>query len=413
MKRFKYKYLLMSIQQNMHRLLYLVSFIIIVFLIFNLYYRVWMNRTTNTKKDPIPATSSIFLSSLLSSSSPVIETLPEESMGSIMRRQVESVDKLNKMSLKDLVVKSSFNSAYNGKEVDIQAIHDNLQNGFRLLDFEIYADNNKNPVIAYNSDKSVYLFNKRETNTLMIKDVFHAITKYGFGAPSPNAVEPLFLNLRVYVTDTSEYEIYTKLAQHIDTYLSSYMYLDKNRVALPVTKDTIIEKIQRKLIIIIDITILPPAYSRDDKLQSYEELIDSCDIKGMTSKNCEDYFRNAPGYCKLRRWTNIHGGKQNLQIYTIHDLLRMQPQPVNINDKKGTDTTILKMVYPNEIYNEHENYLQEKLLLNIVKNYGVQFLLFSTYKKNPTLDDMAEFYSKRIGGIVTIEYIIKYYRTET
>jgi hypothetical protein len=262
----------------------------------------------------------------------VIETLlPKESNGSIMKRQAASMETLASMELKDVVVQSSFNSAYDGKNLSLDYLQKNLSQGYRLLDFEIYADKNKNPVVGYNPDKSTYYFKKNDT--LILKDVFTAITKYGFNAPSPNPYQPLFVNIRIYIADTSEYVIYRKIAYYIENYFTSYMLLDENNVAIPITKNTTMDQLKQKLVLIIDTSILPGSYSKDEKLESYEELVDKCESEMAKTTDIKSYYKMAADHCQLRRWTNIRGGKPDMSYYSIQDLLRFSIQPVLINAK--------------------------------------------------------------------------------
>jgi len=389
-------------------LLYGLSLLFFIYLLFDFYRRgvVTCETMKNAKENftiktpPTPSTPP-----------PIIETLPEESTGSIMRRQSASMDEMAIIELKDVVIKSSFNSAYDGKQVSVDNIQKNLNDGFRLLDFEIYADKNKNPVIGYNPDKSSYLFNKK--NVLLLKDVFSAITKYGFNAPSPNPFQPLFVNFRIYVTDTSEYVIYKKIASYIETFFTPYMLLDGNNVAIPITKTTTLGQLKQKLVVMIDTSILPAPYSKDEKLQSYEELLDKCGRDYAQATDCDSYYQIAPDYCQVNRWTNIQGGKEEMRIYTIQDLLRISIQPVLVNDDKSTNTVDLKFAYPNEIYNENENYLYGNILYELVRNHGVQFPLFSTYNNTRALKNMMDYFTDKQGGILTMEYVIKYYKADT
>ena len=105
-----------------------------------------------------------------------------------------SNDSLEKPTLKDYVIKSSYNSAVTGKNVNIDMVKYLLTRGVRLLDFEVLLIDDK-PMITYTNDTSLETIETE--NTLLLDNVFSMLSTSAFVQPTPNLNDPLFIHLRI------------------------------------------------------------------------------------------------------------------------------------------------------------------------------------------------------------------------
>ena len=88
-----------------------------------------------------------------------------------------------KPTLKDYVIKSSYNSAVTGKNVNIDMVKYLLTRGVRLLDFEVLLIDDK-PMITYTNDNSLETI--ETNNTLLLDNVFSMLATTAFVQPTPN-----------------------------------------------------------------------------------------------------------------------------------------------------------------------------------------------------------------------------------
>lgn len=123
-------------------------------------------------------------------------------------------------------IKSSYNSCVTGKFlngwVNLCALDRVIQQGCRVLDFEIYSVNGKCAVAASNSVK----FTEKGTyNSIPIGDVLErirntAISQSASTEHCPNPSDPLFLHFRM---KTESEDVYTELAKSIASNLGSVL----------------------------------------------------------------------------------------------------------------------------------------------------------------------------------------------
>lgn len=165
-------------------------------------------------------------------------------------------------------VKSSYHSAYNGKDISTDMVLYVLHRGYRFLDFEIYHDYvsgvnpNTNAVIMSNPNKkAVVSFTDGSTtskNNLELKDILEIIHLNAF-SNVPNNNDPLFIQIRPMYNmpvakDTSDEknkkigentQLNTQIEQALGIF-SSYKYDDKVDGLTP------IKNVLKKIIIIMD-----------------------------------------------------------------------------------------------------------------------------------------------------------------
>ena len=102
------------------------------------------------------------------------------------------------LPLKELCIKSSYNSAYNGYDISgNNMIEYVLSRGCRFLDFELYYDNSS-VKLNYTADPTFTTFTNATPNEVEFGSVMSYITdNYKSGDFIPNKLDPLFIHLRI------------------------------------------------------------------------------------------------------------------------------------------------------------------------------------------------------------------------
>ena len=130
--------------------------------------------------------------------------------------------KNQKNSLDSFVIKSSFDSAYDGETVSTDMVTYVLSRGYRFLDFEVYyaVPTPKEGETPSNVPKAVVGYSTRgaypssSNNAILLSDVLDTVIRNAFKNPVPNLEDPIFIQIRpMYqlfsVNDTEE----TKLSK--------------------------------------------------------------------------------------------------------------------------------------------------------------------------------------------------------
>jgi hypothetical protein len=174
------------------------------------------------------------------------------------------------MPLVNYCIKASYNSAYDGSKITIDALDNVMKRGCRFLDFEIYNAAGV-PVVGVGVDpeyKSLI-----SSNTLPFQEIMTRIYNSAFLASwIPNPRDPLFIHLRIKTkcdaSRTANCAIYSKIAEILN--VSGYQYVDANEDASPVTGDTTLTSIMQKIVICIDMGLSP---NYDDYSPELKSLI--------------------------------------------------------------------------------------------------------------------------------------------
>lgn len=178
--------------------------------------------------------------------------------------------KNQKNTLDSFVIKSSFDSAYDGETVSTDMVVYVLSRGYRFLDFEVYyaaptpkEGETENPS---NAPKAVVGCSTRgahpstSNNAILFSEVLDTIVRNGFKNPVPNLEDPLFIQIRpMYqlfsVNDTDETKL-TKRAKNNALNREIEQALDMLKPVSytggPITPKTPLSKIMGKVVIIMD-----------------------------------------------------------------------------------------------------------------------------------------------------------------
>jgi hypothetical protein len=135
-------------------------------------------------------------------------------------------------SLRDYYIKTAYNACSAGQFkndfVNVCALKNNIRQGARCLDFEVYSVDNK-PVIA---TSSVNDFTVKETfNSVNFADALTVIRDYAFaGGTCPNPNDPLIIHLRIMSNNTPIYkDIADQLESELGTRLLGPAYSYENQ----------------------------------------------------------------------------------------------------------------------------------------------------------------------------------------
>lgn len=148
---------------------------------------------------------------------------------------IGKLDDRYKSKLRDYYIKSSYNSCATGQFkndwVNLCALTNAIQQGCRVLDFEVYELNDKAVVATSNSTK----FTEKGTyNSIPIEDVLKLISEKAVSNSMStehcsNPFDPLFLHFRIKSNHTEIYnQISDALVQHLNSKLLSNEYSYEN-----------------------------------------------------------------------------------------------------------------------------------------------------------------------------------------
>jgi len=275
------------------------------------------------------------------------------------------------LTLKDYVIKSSYNTAYIGSTMSFKAITYALSRGYRFLDFEVYLVDGL-PCVGYSNDSSNRM-KITSSKTLPFGQVLYNVLTEAFSAPTPNIDDPLFINLRINSNDNNVYEM---VAKSIHTNIKNRLYSGK------VDSNTKLTDIAGKIVLILDV-IRSPDYDSYPICPGIE-----------TSSN--------PCY-NLSKYVNLEGGSKSLRLITHDSLLKQTTNPPNIDtDDDTTDLTILKLTYPDVTNNKNNPSIE-----TFIKDYGTQFIAISLNNLDTHLKNYESFFADCGYGIVPYSVALK------
>ena len=292
----------------------------------------------------------------------------KESKGSI----VALPKKYLSLPIREFIVKSSYNSAINEKNVATkdQILHV-LERGCRLIDFEIYTRNNVE-FVSYSQDTQYQSMDTENeaSSRLTLGDAFNTVVGYAFTKPSPSPNDPLFVSLRI---KNNETETYSRIANLIDYAFKNKLYKGN------VTDETKLNKLMGKVIIIVDIT----------SSSNYKSL-----VRCPESTPC---FSN---------YVNIEAGSIHLPLYTYGNLDTLPQKPVMTSNKLKTDIKTFMMITPAQM-----DQLNSPSPANIIAKVYPQFLLYKFYKPGKELEEYEDVFKSNQTALVPVSLIVGQDRT--
>jgi len=283
------------------------------------------------------------------------------------------------LPLREYVIKSSFNTAFSGSYLSLDAINYVLSRGCRLLDFEVFLID-KVAYIAQANNPTGGSIDSR--NKIPLDDVLKYIAVNGFIAPCPNPSDPLFIQLRINPTNAA---IYPRVAFSVHSSLNTKLYADSNGNAIKVTPSTLIGDILGKIVLIIDKNIAPGYTDR----QNYPLCNTNAESEG--------------DHCyKLSSYVNIESGGNALRSYTYPALLSQLETPPQINDDNTTSNIVnMKMV----ISDIESSNIVNPSAIDFIEKYGVNFVCMRFYKVDANLYNYEQIFSRAKSAIVSFARI--------
>ena len=298
---------------------------------------------------------------------------------------VSSLSSRSDQSLVEYVIKSSFNSAYDGTNISLQAIDNVLQHGCRWIDLEIYSIN-AIPVVGYSTDATYSTL--ISGNTLPLSDILSEIVTTAFSGSSPNPRDPLFLQLRIKsncgLSNTSVCDIYGTVAKTIQSELGPRLY--KGDVS---GASTLLSDIMGKIIIVLDVSTNP-------NWKDYSTCLDS-------------------SVCvALNELVNMESGNTALSIQTYSDFINMEQNTLIVDAKNPriaeptSGALTLHAVYPDDYKNTGTSANNPASPNNFIVDNGCQIIAYKFYKTGSALDAYENLFNIYQTAFVPIGYAVQH-----
>lgn len=276
-------------------------------------------------------------------------------------------DKMLDMRLNQVCIKSSYNSAFDGKDVSIDQLKYVMSKGCRFLDFELYLKDD-NVYVNYSTDPTYTTFINTNVNSVTFNQIMAAIIdssvktssdgKNTYVTPNPN--DPLFIQLRI---KSNNEVVYKKVGDVLIAYI--------NQIHKPqINGDTKLNELKGKLIIVMDKSINP----------NYPENVLSPYVNIITGGST---------------WTS--------QQYSLFKNQKTTPPIIN-DDFKTTNVSQLKLLMPDV----DENSPNPPKPFSLIEDYGIQTIAYKFYKRDMGLDLYETIFSEYQSAFVPIAYVIQF-----
>ena len=294
-------------------------------------------------------------------------------------------DTTKKLPLKELCIKASYNSAYNGYDIintkeganQYDMIEYVLSRGCRFLDFELYYHTTGDVVVNYTSDPTFTTFTNANPNKVTFSSVMEYInTYYSSGDFIPNKSDPLFIHLRI---KSDNPLIYDNIAGILAEYKTNI--LKDTRI----NGDTKLSKLydnngngngNGKIVILMDRSIRP-----DDDIKSTDEN-------------------------SLPTYISAFTGMSSWSIDTYSEIKNQKTTPPKItnNDTNETNVTNLRIALPDI----DPNSANPTSPFNFIEKHGIQTIACRFYKNDIFLDLYEDLFAEHQSAFVPLAKAIKY-----
>ena len=272
------------------------------------------------------------------------------------------------LPLKELCIKASYNSAYNGYDISgNDMIEYVLSRGCRFLDFELYYYNSS-VMVNYTSDPTFTTFTNATSNEVTFNSVMSYISSYySSGDFIPNKSDPLFIHLRIKSDNTAIYGIIADI-------LAGYNVLSKTQI----DGDTKLSDIYGKIVILMDRSIRPDH-----------------DISIRSIKN-----NSLPTY--ISAFTGI----SSWEIDTYSEIKNQKTTPPKLNDDESNTTTVtnLRIALPDI----DPNSVNPTSPFNFIEKHGIQTVACRFYKNDIFLDLYEDLFAEHQSAFVPLANALKY-----
>lgn len=264
------------------------------------------------------------------------------------------------LPLKEYAIKSSYHSAYDGKSVSLDALKQNMLNGNRFIDLQVFMATDDILYVGYTEDDTTFMIDK----TLPLHIALNYISSYAFvkdnkqnvqESDSPNLYQtytdfPLILNLRIHrQIGNSRVDIIGKIYNECfkgDGIFSKSKLLLRDNKAVQVNKSTMMNEVKGKIIVSMDINNI---------LKYYTTSNDAMEVPNETKEILENMV-------------NIKTGGHTWKSFTDYSNIAQTPQYPLFNKDNGyeTNTKNMYIIFPSVSNKYNPDSVQ------FMKNYKIQ-----------------------------------------
>ena len=291
---------------------------------------------------------------------------------------IDSTDKMLDISLNQVCIKASYNSAFDGKNISIDQLNYVMSKGCRFLDFELYLIDST-VYVNYSTDPTYSTYINTNSSTkpdspslpISFNEIMTAIidtsvktsadNKNTYVTPNPN--DPLFIQLRI-KTDVK------KENNAIYEAVASVLSANTGRLyQMQINGNTNLKDLKGKYIIVMDKSINP------NYPESFDKYVNI--ITGGTT------------------WSS--------QQYSLFKNQKTTPPKIN-DDFKTTNVTQLKLLMPDV----DENSPNPQNPFTLIESYGVQAIAYKFYKRDMALDLYETIFAEYQSAFVPLAYAIQF-----
>jgi len=282
--------------------------------------------------------------------------------------QIQSMIPENqKLSLKHVCIKASYNTAYTGSFVNTKMVEYVISRGCRFIDFEVFSIDNV-PYVGVSNDPTYT--NLTSQNKIILDNAFSAVVTNAFSSTCSNPGDPIFIQLRI---KSQNNDVYKSVAKSVNHILSSKLYSGK------INGDTKMSDIMGKVILVMDSSINP----------NYKNFV-TCSQGGSECYNLSDYV-------------NIETGGNTWLTYTNNMALGMMNTPPSKDDSnvRKSDVKLLKLVIP-------DNTPTNPNMFDLLKKHGIQTAEYMFYLPDEELYRYEAMFNYYNTTFVPMGYAIDY-----
>lgn len=160
---------------------------------------------------------------------------------------------LQSQTLRNLVIKSSYNTAFTGSYMNLNMIEHVLSRGCRFLDFQVFVKDNIVVVGYSNAVNDPSFTSMTSLNCLSLQGVCETIMSSAFSDPSPNKDDPLFVQFHLKTSKTTHYDT---VAEVLNTMKDRLAINTSTNLPKTVSPDTQLSDIMGKVVILMDAPLI-------------------------------------------------------------------------------------------------------------------------------------------------------------
>lgn len=277
-------------------------------------------------------------------------------------------------TLKEYVIKGSYNTAITGNYVNLDMIKYVLSRGCRFVDFEVLFFDDK-AVVSTTSDPNYTVIDTE--NVIPLSSVLSATVSQAFSRPSPNFKDPLFIHLRIKSKDAT---IYKRVGKAVDFALKSKLYEGK------IDKNTKLSDIMGKVVLVIDKTV-------DRDYRKHTEC-------SPGEKNCY----------ALDNFISLESGTEVMNNQNYSQILNEKNKQLTVRDNNNlsTDVESYRLALPDKKLDTMRNPGVE----NMVMNHIIQIVPYRFYIKGDELDEYETLFNDLGFAITPLSSTHAYYTSK-